>query len=606
MQLFSHWRNKRRKSLLGCILFSVLLHCVAVLLLQQYSLWFYSSSHSVRSQAGNFQEYSYALKDSDEVLKKTFQKLTAQPSSEIGERIATPMSEFSEDLSDLLGIEEPVFERTHVEEIPSMSHYLELFQNQNLIIGQVTQPGQTLNGGIHLWPHEEIYRSLREAMGQSEQLHSQAIVAADQFEMVLHQQEEVVDDLTFAKFSVPVTPLSHPETMSLLLTSLHDSAHNPQQMTLKEAQSSDSDEKEFQTTLPMLPSLSSLNTRSCSEGFDVDVIVTKQDDGDGYLFALTLIQNPSISFDTIPQNFTFLIDRSNTIQAKRLHSTCHAVIRALSYIPEGDSFNILAFDSKIDRLSVNQESIHTSSLKKAKRFLMNTQLASFFTSSDFQKPMKSLLFEDLNPLEAHSLIILSDGETLSTKLKDLMFIGYWTDRNRGFSVNSLVLEGDKNLPYLNLFCEMNQGKMLKAANKKGLKRKLVKLIQSISHPIATNVSCTAVSLAPHAKIKILPNGSRLSNLYSQQPFVIMGSTETLDDFVLFIQGKHKDQWLNIKKTISFKNAKKAGEGLKKQWALEQTYECFDEFTTDGNPLHLKQANTILETYNIESAFDISN
>ncbi len=42
----------------------------------------------------------------------------------------------------------------------------------------------------------------------------------------------------------------------------------------------------------------------------------------------------------------------------------------------------------------------------------------------------------------------------------------------------------------------------------------------------------------------------------------MGSTDTLDDFIVFIQGRLRNQWLNVKKTLSFVNAKKGTHSLK--------------------------------------------
>lgn len=606
MQIFSHLKNKRRFSLFGCIFFSVFVHCIAVLLLQQYSTWFYSSAHYARSIAGEFQEKEFSGQDYDEVLRTTFQKLSKDQNAK--NSLAYSFAPDTESLQGVdlydedLAVHTPTVDNYELEQ-PSMDSFLDLFQGEHLIIGRVNKPGIGLNSQIDTWPHQEIYRGLKDAISDFDLARNRPEISAEQIYQFSELAEEIEEALLIDRPKLQIS-WSEPETATTLITSLQEEITKPQVIALREAQESVAEKQVLETALPQLPSLSQLSTRSCSEGFDVDVIVTPKKDGKGYLFALTLIQNPSLRFDPIPQNFYFLIDRANSIQAKRLHSTCHAVIRSLSCLPRQDRFNVLAFDNKIQRLSAVQEKVKSQSIRKAKKFLMNMQLASFFTSANFQKPISTLLFENLAADQAHSLIILTNGENITSKMKDLFFISNWTDRNQGFSVHSLVIDGDSNLPYLNLFCEMNQGKLHKASNKKGLKRKLIKIVQSISNPIATNVSCTAISTAPNASIKLLPDGKRVSHIYDQQPFVILGSTETLDDFVLFIQGKHKDQWLNIKKTISFKNAKKAGTGLKQQWALEQTYDCFDQFTQDGNPLHLIEADNILAPFNIESVFNV--
>ncbi|HEV7737931.1 MAG TPA: hypothetical protein VGO47_11245, partial [Chlamydiales bacterium] len=64
------------------------------------------------------------------------------------------------------------------------------------------------------------------------------------------------------------------------------------------------------------------------------------------------------------------------------------------------------------------------------------------------------------------------------------------------------------------------------------------------------------------RIEIYPQSQLSPHLYLNQPYVILGSTDTPDDFLVFIQGRLKDQWLNIKKTVSFINAKKGNSSLK--------------------------------------------
>ena len=93
----------------------------------------------------------------------------------------------------------------------------------------------------------------------------------------------------------------------------------------------------------------------------------------------------------------------------------------------------------------------------------------------------------------------------------------------------------------------------------------------------------------------------MPHLYLDQPYVILGETDTLDDFILFVQGRLKDRWLNIKKRVSFLNARKGNKSLKEELALQKAYHLYDQYLSDDDPKHLSEAKTLLEPYDLQAA-----
>ena len=59
--------------------------------------------------------------------------------------------------------------------------------------------------------------------------------------------------------------------------------------------------------------------------------------------------------------------------------------------------------------------------------------------------------------------------------------------------------------------------------------------------------------------------------------------------------------MNIKKTISFLSAKSGGTSLKREWALQRAFQCYEKYVHDDNPAHLEAAAAHLAPYNIELA-----
>jgi len=355
-------------------------------------------------------------------------------------------------------------------------------------------------------------------------------------------------------------------------------------------------------TLPRLPTLADLETASYSDSFEAELIFLPREEGSGYIFAITLIPRSDLNLPKIRQNYTFLIDRSNSIQKDRLAATKNAVHKALEELSGDDKFNIVAFESKMEKLSPVPLSVNPASLAKAEGFLENIQLGSFFSSGDVYKPLVLTVPGAVDPDEVYTAILLTDGESLAKKNLQRSLLFEWTSYNQGkVALFVLGMNGDAHLSALDSAAAFNKGKLTSSPTHRGLKRKLLKLMKTIGNPIAKNLNCKAISRSSKGKIELFPKQNQMAHLYLDQPYVILGSTDTLDDFILFIQARLKNRWINIKKTISFLNAKKGSQSLRGEWALQQAYRLYESFAHDGDSNHLAEAGKILEPFGYKVA-----
>jgi len=60
--------------------------------------------------------------------------------------------------------------------------------------------------------------------------------------------------------------------------------------------------------------------------------------------------------------------------------------------------------------------------------------------------------------------------------------------------------------------------------------------------------------------------------------------------------------LNLKKVISFQNAKVNNPSLKKELAMKKASFYYSKYLADNNPLHLENAKHLLEPFNLEPTF----
>lgn len=554
---------KRKKIFIGCFGTSIVLHAAALFCLQRYSLWFSSSQPVAKS------ENWLSLVDKeerDQILKTAFDQI------EVGETQIQLIPKQEESLA--LTVQNAVQVKEydiHVPfELPFPVHEPLL---SSPVLPTFLMPNQPFNLLDHL-PKDLIVPAPAKAPPPV------FLPLPTNAPIALSAKPPNFDQSLAA-------PIFYSNNLDLALTDEPQVGKAPTPIPLP--------------NLPKLPTLAELETSSYSESFDADLVFLPKEEGTGYFFALTLIPRPDLNLPKLTQHVTFLIDRSNSIQQGRLNATKSAVQKALSEISAEDTFNIIAFDHKMEKMSPNDLYCTTKSRGLAEEFLRKVQLGSFFSTSDLHKPLFVTVPGQTKQDEIYTAILLTDGENLAKKTTQRSILHDWTGYNGGKLSLFAIGMNDLNLPLLDTAAFLNRGKLIHAPTNRGLKRKLLKLLKTIQYPVAKNISCHAISRSPQSKIVLFPHNSQMSHLYLDQPFVILGETDTLDDFILFVQGHLKNRWLNIKKTISFLNARKGSKSLRAEMALQKAYQLYAQFFIDENPKHIAEAALLLEPHDLKAA-----
>jgi hypothetical protein len=169
------------------------------------------------------------------------------------------------------------------------------------------------------------------------------------------------------------------------------------------------------------------------------------------------------------------------------------------------------------------------------------------------------------------------------------------------SLYILALESDKNLPILELFAAKNNGQLIVSHSVKSIRKNLLRLVKSLNYPVAKNVSISTYE-KNEKDISFFSQKNKQTHLYYDQPYVLMGTAKSLEDFVIFIQGKNPDTWFNIKKQISFENARKGADALLDKWAQYRADQYYDSYLKDGDVQSLRLAEEILLPRDLTPAF----
>ncbi|MDN3505602.1 MAG: VWA domain-containing protein [Simkaniaceae bacterium] len=333
------------------------------------------------------------------------------------------------------------------------------------------------------------------------------------------------------------------------------------------------------------------------EDLDIDIALMPAPEGGKYVFSLTIHPEFDTECSSIPQNFYFLIDRSNSVDKGKFNRFKRAVQRSLAALQEGDTFNIYIFDKNVSKLSSRNLPVTSKSIQMAEDFLEGQTAKTHFAATEVYSSLDRMLPEKFHPDELHSVILITDGNTLLSSQKQKRALAGWTEKYKD-TVNFYAAAAGKgnNLVLLDLLSYSTSGKMLYSDTNAGFPRKLVHLVKDLHNPLVKNVTVDITPSDTNARVALYPQGRELPPMFANQPYVITGTIDELSDLTLYIQGKNNDKWLNVRKRLTLSDATKGGRSLEKLWAHTQSKICYDHFLKNGKASHLKEAVQIVAPY----------
>jgi hypothetical protein len=333
------------------------------------------------------------------------------------------------------------------------------------------------------------------------------------------------------------------------------------------------------------------------EDLDVDIAMMPAPEGGKYVFSLTIHPEFDSECTSIPQNFYFLIDRSSSVDKGKFNRYKRAVQRSLAALQKGDYFNIYIFDKNVAKLSTKNLPVTGKTIQMAEEFLDGQTSKTHFAATELYSTLDRMLPEYFHPDELHSVILITDGNTLLNSQRQKRALAGWTDQYKD-SVNFYAAAAGKgnNLVLLDLLSYCTSGKMLYSDTNAGFPRKLVHLVKDLHNPLVKNVTIDVAPADKNAKVQIFSQGRDLPPMFANQPYVVTGTVDEVCDLTLFIQGKNNDRWLSIQKKVSLDDASRGGRSLEKLWAQTQSRICYDHFLKNGKATHLKEAVQIVAPY----------
>lgn len=353
-----------------------------------------------------------------------------------------------------------------------------------------------------------------------------------------------------------------------------------------------------QENLASLPTLQDLRTLSLSEDFIIDVQVTQNTKGSGYLFAITLEPTVKKMSSGAPQNFIFLIDRSSSIDKNRLQIFKQAIHKSLLYLKEEDTFNILSFDTEISKMSYESVPVSPSTKHGARRFLEAQKRGYKYALPNLYKVLLNVHAMVQDSALPTTVVLLTNGKSLENfNTQDEQLARLVSANRRGFTLFTACASHNNNTLMLEILSTLNHGECMHSQTNAAFPRKLAAFVKHAGHLIAEDIHISAAKADPDLEIEFFPNTASAPNLYGDRPYTIIGKVDKLCDFDLVLQGRVCDQWLNVTKKVSLATAKHGRHAIYKDYTLHMAYNKYREFLQEGNTACLDEAKKVLQPFN---------
>ncbi|MBS0621263.1 MAG: VWA domain-containing protein [Verrucomicrobia bacterium] len=344
--------------------------------------------------------------------------------------------------------------------------------------------------------------------------------------------------------------------------------------------------------------------QSWNDDFAADVVFAPHPDGKGYIFSVAMRPNFDLGQYGLKQNIYFILDRSSSVQKHRFSVFKRATIKALASMQHGDAFNILVIDKKITRLSPKNLPVTLKNIQTAEEFLEKQESGGLFTAGDVYGSLEKILAFVPDDHEAHTAILLTDGKTQHSSERKQNILKNWIVKNDGkVALYAAAIGRDNDLLTLDLFSSLSGGKLLYSDTHAAFPRKLAKLILDLKDPVAMDIVVKTTPHNPHSHIEFYSPGVHRPALYGHQPYVLVGQIDNPCSFELLLQGRHREDWVAIKKTISFYEGSKGDKSLENQWLTEKASLHYANFLREGKGQELREAKEIFQLTRSELAFE---
>lgn len=306
-------------------------------------------------------------------------------------------------------------------------------------------------------------------------------------------------------------------------------------------------------------------------------------DDEGFFLLLTSPEIKAPDAERPGKTVVFVIDRSGSMSGKKIEQVRAALKDVLNKLRTGDTFNIIAYDTRIESFRPELQRFDEESRKAALGFVESLYAGG---STNIEGAMRAALGQLTDASRPSYIVFLTDGLPTAGETNEMKIVQSAKDNNKvharvftfgvGFDVNSRLL--DK-------LVRENFGQSEYVRPDENIEERVGKLTNRIESPVLTGATIEfALDAKPEeGKLinRVYPSGS--FDLFAGEQLVVVGRYKKGGTAKVTISGNvgKQQQKFDFPAELAERSKDDASGFIEKLWAVRRIGEILDELDLKG-------------------------
>ena len=307
-------------------------------------------------------------------------------------------------------------------------------------------------------------------------------------------------------------------------------------------------------------------------------------DQEGYFLLLASPEIRAEDGQHPAKTVVFVIDRSGSMSGKKIEQVKASLKYVLNNLRQGDTFNIIAFDSQVEAFRPELQRFDDETRKAALGFVEGLYAGG---STNIDEALKTALAQIQDSTRPNYIVFLTDGLPTTGVTGEAQIVsdvkGYNKIHTRLFAFG---VGYDLNSRLLDRLVRDNFGQSEFVRPNEDIEDRISKLYTRIESPVLTGVRLQFLfdelrTEAGNPISRVYPKEE--TDLFAGQQLVLVGRYKTPGTAKVIVQGKvgDKEQKFDFPATFVEKSGDESFGFIEKLWAVRRVGEILDELDLKG-------------------------
>lgn len=320
-------------------------------------------------------------------------------------------------------------------------------------------------------------------------------------------------------------------------------------------------------------------------------LLTHRLEGEDGFFSITIVPPSERKAEkVIPKEIIFVLDRSGSMSGVTMEKAKEAVVKSLKKLNDEDSFNVILFDDRVERLWDRPQSANDETVREAIRY---TDAVRARGGTEMEQPLLEALGYDNDAERQRIVLFITDGnvgyeQRLLGKIRQnlghsrIFTVGIGSSVNR-YLVGEVAREGKGVAEYIR--------------QDEDVAERLSAIYRKISNPVLTDVNFDFGGMEVY---EIYPE--KAHDLFFEEPTTLLGRYRASGKGSLKVTANSAEGKVEMAFDLDFPDKKRENPALRYAWAKKKIDSL--SLTALGNETE-ELKNEIIEiskTYSVLSKY----